>query len=80
MEYNGLNTENGVGGRLQNETVYAVGKNVSGEGGGYPKQSISVTFQTRLQRLYCQDNTAGKERNFMKLAKEWIDSGSKDKG
>jgi len=62
-----------------NETVYAVRKDVSGEGSVTPGQSISDTFQTRLQGLYCQDDTAGKEKDFMKLAKEGNNSGSKDK-
>jgi len=43
---------------------------VSGECGGSPWQRISDTFQTRLQGLYGQDNTANKEKDFMKLAKD----------
>jgi len=50
----------------------------AGEGGVSPWQSISDTLPTRLQGLYSQDNTANKERDFMKLAKELNNSGSKD--
>jgi len=53
---------------------------VSWESGGSSWQSILDTFQTRLQRLYSQDNTANKERDFMQLAKEWNNSGSTKKG
>jgi len=59
---------------------YGLRKDVSREGEGSPGQSISDTFQTRLQGLYCQDDMAGKEKDFVKLTKEWSDSGSKDKG
>jgi len=62
-------------GRLLKTTeVYAVSKEGSGEDGGSPQQSIYDTFQTKLQGLYDQNNTASKERDFMKLAKEWNNS------
>jgi len=56
-------TDNGVKSRLQNETVYAVRKQVSGEGRGTTGQNILDTFQTRLQGLYCQDKMAGRREN-----------------
>jgi len=67
-------------GRLQKVTegtVHIIRK-VSWESEGSPWQSISDTFQSRLQGLYSQDNTANKERDFMELAKEWNNSGSQD--
>jgi len=66
--------------KVTENTVYAVRKKVSGEDGGSLWPSISNTFQTRLQGLYGQDNSADKEKDFMKLAKKWNDSSSKDKG
>jgi len=47
---------------------------------GSPGQIISGTFQTRLHGLYSQDTTTNKEMNFMKLAKQWNNSGSQDEG
>jgi len=70
-------------GRLQKvtgDTVYAVGKKNSGENERSPWQSISDTFQTRLQGLYSQNTSANKEMDFMQLVKEWNNSGSQDKG
>jgi len=66
--------------KVTEDTVYSVRKEVSGEGEDSPWQSISNKFLTRLQGLYGQDNTANKEKDFMKLAKDWNDSGSNDKG
>jgi len=60
------------------DTVHTIRKSGSWEGGGSPWRSISDTFQTRLQDLYSQDNTAHKESDFMKLSKEWNNSGSTD--
>jgi len=43
-----------------------------------PRESISDTFQSRLQGLYGQNNSAKEENDFMKLAKDWNESASKD--
>jgi len=70
-------------GRVQNvkeDTVHAVSKKVSGESEGSRGQGISDTFQIRLQEIYGQDSSASMERDFMELAKEWNDSGSKYQG
>jgi len=52
---------------------------VSWEDGGQTEQSSSDSFQARLHGVYSQD-TASKETDFMKLAKEWNESGSQDEG
>jgi len=65
--------------RLQKkDTVHTIRKSESWKGEGSPWQSISDTFQTKQQGLYSQDNTANKESDFMKLSKEWNNSGSTD--
>jgi len=61
-------------------TVHTIRKSVSWEDEGSPGQSISDTFQTRLQGLCGQDTTTNKEMNFMKLDKKWNNSGSQDEG
>jgi len=38
--------------KVREDTIYADNMKVSGESGGSPGQSISDTFQTRLQGLY----------------------------
>jgi len=70
-------------GRVQKgteDTIYAVSIRVPWMSEGSSWQGISDTFQTKLQGLYGQDNSANKDRNFMELAKDWNDSGSQDKG
>jgi len=68
-------------GRLQKvNTVLTIKKSVSWEDEGSPQQSISDIFQIRLHGLYSQETTTNKEMNFMKLGKEWNDSGSQDEG
>jgi len=63
-------------GRLQKaNTVHKIRKSVSWEDEGSPGQSISDTFQTRLHGLYSQDTTTNREMNFIKLGKEWNNSG-----
>jgi len=67
--------------RLQKkDTVHTIRKSVSGEGGGSPWQSISDTFQTKLQGLYSQNTTANKDMDLVKVAKEWDNSDSTEKG
>jgi len=69
-----------VSDRLQNaETVHTIKKRVSWEDGGHTGKSSSDSYQARLHGIYSQD-TASKETDFMKLAKEWNKSGSQDEG
>jgi len=76
IQWNKLGTDN-----LQKDgTVHTIMSGGPREDGGSPWQGISDTFQTRLQGLYSQDNSANKEKNFMNLAMEWNDSSSQDKG